>query len=84
MAFLPLFELAFTLLFAAFIATQVVWPIVKGEPWFPILRAPRGLEKQITNLNAEAEEIEMKTKIDALQQELEAKRAAQAQKKGQK
>ena len=83
MEFLPLMELVVTLLFIAFIVTQVVWPIVRGEPWLPILRAKRGLEKQLDNLHGEEEEIELKKRIATLREEL-AKKSAQSntQKKG--
>lgn len=87
MAFLPLVELAVTLLFATFIATQIVWPIVHGEPWFPILRAKRGLEKQLNELHGEEEEIELKKRIVALKKELEEKASqvnTTTQKKGNK
>jgi hypothetical protein len=70
MILLKLIELALTLLIIGTLATQILWPFCKGEPWFPILRGQRALENKLNKLHEKETEVELKSRIAELEKKL--------------
>jgi hypothetical protein len=73
MAFLPLVELAVTILLIVTVATQIFIPLIRGEAWFPILRRSGTLEKQLDKLHSQMSEEQMRAQIASLEAKLNKK-----------
>ena len=56
-------EVLIVTLFAAMMVTQIVWPIIRGTPMFPLLRRERQLRHEISEVEQTHIEEDLETKL---------------------
>lgn len=69
MIFLKLLEYSLFGLIFIVVITQIVWPLMKNRPTFPIFRKRAKLETALAVALEAKDEVELQKKIEALQQE---------------
>jgi hypothetical protein len=73
-------EIVAALIFMLFFGTQVIFPLIKDLPLFPIFRSESALRAKIIEQHSQKVELELQREIAENQRKLDAETAAQQQK----
>ena len=74
MILVSLFQFIFVALFIAFMVTQVILPMVKGSPLFPMFRTKRNeLQAKVSDLKEDLQDVSLVEEASKLEKKLGSK-----------